>query len=204
MTRALLPLLLLSACAPGKVTLSDELPADDTAADGDTDTATGTDTAADTGSDTGADTDTGPVYEQDFSEWNGTRRFVADYSDWGYSCDDEVEETGEEIEPGSADWDALSEVCGICDRFYEVTPSEDSVCDGYISLGTTWRGVVFSDDAAAVYFYRENDGDLEEYAADESADFDGETIDYAYDYELYSYFVVNVTGDVTWPLVEAD
>ncbi|MDP2312298.1 MAG: hypothetical protein Q8P41_05285 [Pseudomonadota bacterium] len=192
MTRTLLTLSLLSACSTASIKLADDTSAalteDDTATAGD-------DTAADTAEDE-------PVYAPDYSVWDATRRFY--YDNYGYECDETVVEVGDALDEGTSTYDALHDLCGICDYFYEVTPDRDSACD-WISLGTTWRGVVLSDDAAAVYFYREADGGVEEYASDEGAAFDGTTIAYAYAYEYGGgYFDIEVSGSVVYPLVEQE
>ncbi len=203
MTRTLFSLVLLSACAPGTIKLADDTAGsveEDTSSDADS--GTDTDTGSDT--DTAADTDEQPELVPDYSVWNATRRFYYDYSEYGYECDETVVETGGAVSEGSSDFAALHEMCGICDYFYEVTPDRDSACD-WIPLGTTWRGVVHSDGAAAVYFYRESDGELEEYATDDSASFDGTTIGYDYEFDYYTgYFTIQVSGEAVYPLVEAE
>lgn len=202
MSRTLLPVLFLVACGPGTIKLAGDTAAaiDDTGMD---DTSTDSDTQTDTDTDV-EDTDVEPVMVPDYSVWNATRRFYYDYSEYGYECDETVTETGDAIPEGTSDYEALHELCGICDYFYEVEPDRESVCDGYIGLSTTWRGVILTDDAAAVYFYRESDGGLEEYAADESAGFDGTTIDYGYQYELFNFIEIDVSGAVTYPLIEQE
>ncbi|MES2640297.1 MAG: hypothetical protein V4850_12460 [Myxococcota bacterium] len=200
MSRTLLSVLFLSACNPGSIKLADDTAgdvADDTAPDAD-------DTAADT-DDTSVDTDIEPVMVPDYTVWNATRRFVFESEYLDYSCDETVVETGSAVLEGSSDYEALHDLCGICDWFYEVEPDRESACDGYLGLGTGWRGVVLSDDAAAVYFFQENDGGLEESASDESASFDGTTITYGYQFEYWtSYLVVDVTGAITYPLIEQE
>ena len=151
--------------------------------------------------DTAGDTDTTPVYVPDYTVWDATRNFFV--SEYGYECDETVQDVGSSIDEGTGTWDALHDLCGLCDYFYEVEPSQDSVCDGYVSLGTTWRGVILDEEAgaAAVYFYRESDGGAEEYASDEGASFDGEVISDTYTYEVVWTVDMTVTGDQTYPLI---
>lgn len=198
MSRILFPALFLVACSPATLKFGDDAaaPVDDTAAD---------DTAADnTDTDDTAvkDTDIEPVMVPDYSVWSATRRFY--YSDYGYECDETILETGHVIAEGTSDYDALHDLCGICDYFYEVEPDRESACDGYLELGTGWRGVILSDGAAAVYFFTESDGGLEEYAADDNADFDGTTIAFGYEFDYWGYFTVDVSGAVTYPLIEQE
>ncbi len=198
MTRALLPLLLATACGTASVKLDDPSGTAD-------DTGVGGDTAADTDTADTEDTDVEPVFAPDYSVYDATRNFY--YDQWGYSCDDTVYETGFAIDAGSGDFQALAELCGDCDYFYEVTPDVDQACD-WISLGTTWRGVVLGDGEAELYFFRENDGELEEYAADDGAALsdDGAVLDYAYEivYDWGYEVTIDVSGTVTWELVEQE
>ncbi|MDP2304858.1 MAG: hypothetical protein Q8P18_02395 [Pseudomonadota bacterium] len=202
MSRTLLAFLFLTACAPGTIKLADDTaaPVDDTAAD---DTSADTDVDDTDTDDTDVeDTDVEPVMVPDYSVWNATRRFF--YSDFGYECDETVLETGTVIAEGTSDYDALHALCGICDYFYEIEPDRESACDGYLEFGTGWRGVVLSDGAAAVYFFREADGGLEEYASDEGAAFDGTVIEFGYQFDYWNYFTVDVSGAITYPLIEQE
>jgi hypothetical protein len=191
--RTLLPLLLLGACAPGVISLDGDSTASDPTADTDGNGDTDTDT---TGGDDTADAEPVP----DLSVWNGTRRFYYDYSQYGYECDQTVGESGTAIDPGTADYDALSELCHDCDTFYAVTPDADQVCD-YLPLVAGWRGVTFGDGHASVHLYYEQNGELVEYAGDEDADFDGSLLGYGYETTYYGYLTIEVTGTVTFPLV---
>lgn len=154
-----------------------------------------------TGQDSGT-TPTDPV--TDFSTWNGSRTFLYDYSEYNsdWYCEDTVAETGSALVAGETAYDLLQAACGVCEWFYMVAPESDTACD-WIELGTTYRAVVLGDSSAAVYFYRESDGQMELYAQDTSASFDGSNMAYDYETQAYYYYIpidVSVTGAVTFPV----
>lgn len=162
------------------------------------------DTAGDTGSnlddtDTGDTDDTGNSIEDntDWSAYTGERNFFV--SVWGYECDDDTEDEGVELTEGS-DYDALVALCPLCSHFYENTPSVDSVCDGYLGLGTTYRALLVTEAGIAAYFYSEGDSGPTESASDASVAFDGELAEFDYELEVYS-VPIAVTGSMTFESV---
>ena len=185
-------LLLALACGQSAIVLEDT-------GSGVSDADADTDSDADTDTDTDTDTGTEPQWVADFSWWEGERNFFYD-SDW-YTCDDTVGESGPEIDKSDRDWSYFAEVCPSCQHFYEVEPDEDSACDGYVSLGQTWRGLEIDGDSASVHLIRDNDG-LEEYGSDESATFDGQTVDYFYEFEYGYGITIDITGTATFELTK--
>ena len=175
---------LLFACAAHPV-IGGELPAD-------------TAEAADADSDSDADSDTDADPETDWTAYEGSRTFSA--SVMGYACEDTTADSGVEITSGDA-YDQLVDLCPACTHYYENTPTEDAVCDGYLALSTTYRGVLVAESGVLAYFYSEGDSGLYEAANDASVSFDGENM--AFDYELDFYGVpVNVVGEMNFAMTE--
>lgn len=180
---------LMLACQDTKTIGGDTSDPVDTGSDSDTD-----DTAGDTGE---TDTATGP--ETDWSAYTGERVFVADV--WSYHCEESTDDAGEEITSGD-EWEQLTALCPLCTHFYENTPAAESVCDGYLALGTTWRGLVVTEQGVAATFYTADDeGTLSESAVDQSTTFADEKVEF--DYEISFYGVpVAVGGFMQFALTE--
>lgn len=189
--------------------------ADSGADSGDTGTDSGTDSGGDTGdtgdsgttdsgdsgdsgsTDTGdsGTTDTATEPEPDYSVWSGTRTFSYE-SDWG-DCTESVEESGEAETSGDA-YDAMIGACPSCDYVYVVDLSADSVCDWISLANPTYRGLILGDGTATVYtFGQDRDGDVYAEALDDSADFDGWNLGYAY--EIDYGVTIAVTGALVFP-----
>lgn len=170
----------------------------DTAADTDTPADTDTDTDSDTDTDTDADTDTGEP-EPDWSAYVGERTFTADV--WNYHCEESTDDEGVQLTEGD-EYDQLTALCPLCTQFYENTPAQESVCDGYLGLGTTWRALLVTEQGVAVTFYSADDeGVPAESATDASTTFADGRLDF--DYEISFYGVpVAVTGFVEFEMPE--
>lgn len=188
-------LLLALACGQTAIVLEDT-----SGGAGDADADTDIDTDADTDADT--DTDTEPQWTTDYSWWEGERNFFYE-NDW-YSCDDTVGESGPEVPKSERDWSYLADVCPSCQHFYEVEPDEDSACDGYVGLGQTWRGLEVDGDNVSVHLIRDNGGELDEYGSDDDASFDGENLEYFYEFDYGYGITIDVTGSATFELTKKE
>lgn len=164
-----------------------------------------TDTAAanDSGVEAIDTADTGeaaPVFATDFSAYEGTRNFYADIYGY-YECNDTITEWGVQLTSGS-EYDALVEACPACTYFYENTPEVDSVCDGYLALGVTYRAILLTENGGIAYFYSAGDDGMDELGSDNSYGWDGESVG-TYDYEFSFYgFPVAASGTMTFAWVE--
>ncbi len=165
--------LLFLACQDSKT-----IGGDDTGEPADTDT----DTDTDTDSDTDMDTDTDPWQEVDWTGYVGERTFKGET--WGYSCEESSDDAGVELTEGS-EYEQLTTLCPLCSHFYENEPAEESVCDGYLPLGTTYRALLVTDAGVAAYFYTEDEGTLEESGTDSATGFDGATLEFDYEISVY-------------------
>ncbi|MBM4364930.1 MAG: hypothetical protein FJ102_01845 [Deltaproteobacteria bacterium] len=178
-------LALLFACETGTVVV-------DNAEEEKDDTAIADDTASDdTAGDSAEEVPAEPV--TDYSAYTGYRHFYAEV--WGYACDTTVEETGTELTEGGA-YEALAAECPSCTNFYENVPGVDSICDGYLPIGTSYRAILFTEagGVATFYSYSEDSGTVEIIGADNGLEFDGETA--AFDYTFNYYVDFEVTGEM--------
>ena len=159
-------LLLAVACAPtipaegdsskGSVAVESDLQTSEEESDADADADTDTDTDTDTDADTDADTDTDPPVAL---TWSGSRYFEFDAG-----CEDEVDESGDELEAGSEYHDACSE----CDHIFYVNVGPSSICDDWGGAPVSTeviRGVQFvgGDRLVVVGFYPDDRGELVAY-----------------------------------------
>lgn len=191
----MLSLLFLSACAPSlTIPTANDTGSDASDADADSDT--------DADSDGDADTDSGdPVMVTDFSAFTGFRHFFVDQ--WGITCDETVDETGEQVVEGSDTYSALHHVCGDCQYFFEVESNPDNACSGYVDLPAAWRGLTIEDNNTAhVYFYHQTDSGPDEYADDGEASFDGTDVVFDYTYDLGAGFNLAIDGGMTFGMME--
>lgn len=157
------------------------------------------DTAVEDAADTGETGDT--AASEDATDWStyvGERTFSA--SVWGWSCEESVEDAGVEITEGES-YDAVIALCPVCTHVFENTPNAESICNGAIGLGATWRGLLVTDQGLIAYFFGEGDGEFYESASDASVAWDNELA--AFDYEGSVWGVpVAVAGFMTFELSE--
>ena len=135
--------------------------------------------------------------ETDFSSWDGSRTISYDeYS----GCTDEILESGDQIGTDEPVYSRLADACSSCKYFYEVSLTPDEVC-GWISVADkTYRGLIIGDDWGAIYRLSQNDnGSFNSEALSVDANWDGSTLSYAYESEVYS-IDLEIFGTVEFPL----
>ena len=160
--------------------------------------------SADSG-DTGGWTDTAdsgePAWVTDFSAYAGHRRFVVD-EPW-LQCDDEISDVGTEVTGGDL-YGYLADVCPNCNHFYENNPTPTSLCDGYLLIGTAYRGVEFREDGTAdAEFILGYNTTYTLSTEDPRASWDGENLAFAYELDL-SGVTYQVSGEMGFSRSQAE
>ena len=136
--------------------------------------------------DTAEPVDTAPVEpEPDFGRYEGQLAWT--YDTWGdsYDCADASVETAVEIAVEDARYEGLTAACPLCAHFYEVTYDNAEVC-GWIEIpNPDFRGMVFGEGSAQVYRFDEDDGDYQETLLDNAAAWDGWTLSFSTDFQVF-------------------
>ena len=188
--------LLAAGCIANEAVVTTQVETQDSAAPetGDTDTLPTDDTA---------DTETTPPeMVPDYARWRGSLHFVGDT--WMGSCDDTVEEVGRLLPKSHPAYSA----CGACDVVFELEPSPDEGCvvNSTVSLplaNPTLRGLNLGSGWAAVYNLEEDNGRLEARLLDSGGVLEEGLLTFAYNENVLGE-LVDVTGSVRFPLVEAE
>lgn len=205
-------LLTLAACGSGSTKLSSS--SADTAGetDGGADGGTagdggGSDGAADGAAD-GADGGDGaepPPPAPDFTRFSGQRTFSVDaYGDTWDCAGDAIAEEGTAISDGSTYREA-ADLCPSCELIYEVRPSAEAACEGWVPLSSpSIRMLDLDEGAAKVYSMSESRGEFSLVVLDEDADFDGFNLSYAYSVDWSYGSTLSVTGELSFPELPRD
>jgi hypothetical protein len=152
------------------------------------------------GGDTADSADTAPeLPSTDWSRYAGERTFLLS-TDWG-SCEETIEEEGRELLDGD-EFEAVSALCPACSHVFENLPGQSTVCYGAITLDTTWRAVALNAEGteATVYFYLDGSDGIYEWAYSHDS-FDGEALEFAYEFELWGSTPVVVSGEMAFSLL---
>jgi hypothetical protein len=207
--------LTLAACGSGSTKLStssaDTAGETDGGADGGTaDGDGGSDGAADGAADgaDGADGGDGtepPPPAPDFARFSGQRTFSVDAYGDTWDCDgDAIAEEGTAISEGSTYREA-ADLCPSCELIYEVRPSAESACEGWVPLSNpSIRMLDLDEGAAKVYSMSESRGEFSLVVLDEDADFDGFNLSYAYSADWSYGSTLSVTGELSFPELARD
>ncbi len=145
--------------------------------------------------DTQAPVDTAPVEpEPDFSGYQAD--LVWTYDTWGdsYDCTDISVETAIEVPEEDERHDGLRASCPLCAHFYEVSYDNSDVCDWIEIPDPDFRGMVFGEGSAQVYRFDEKDGEFSETLLDNAATWDGWTLSFNADFQVFGDLFVDSTA----------
>jgi hypothetical protein len=166
---------------------------------------TGEGGAADSGSDGATGAEDPPPPAADFSWFTGVRTFSIDaYGDTWDCSGDAVPEEGRRISEGTAH-DEAAALCPSCALIYEVRPSAEAACEGWVPLPNPSVLLLDLDEGAAkVYSLTESRGEYSLVTLDELADFDGFDLRYTHSADWSYGSTLSVTGELRFPELPRD